>query len=248
MEIQRAVLLIADIGGYTRFMTEHRLALAHAQLLVAKLLESIIDAAGPMKLAKLEGDAAFLYAPISSEKQLAEVGDTVAQMRRAFRQQLQDLVVNNDCTCKGCDEVALLKLKFVVHAGEVAYQKVKRLTELAGVDVILVHRMLKNAVPLSEYVLMTEPVRTGIPEDIRGVCSSLEHDFENIGPTLTHYIDLVHLELAIPPVVKRSAVARFVSMMGLVASSVPYWLGLREPCVDFHNVEAQAPPARAVTR
>nr|WP_223740804.1 DUF2652 domain-containing protein [Corallococcus sp. AS-1-12] len=34
-------------------------------------------------------------------------------------------------------------LKFVAHAGEVAFQKVKHLTELAGVDVILVHREVR---------------------------------------------------------------------------------------------------------
>ena len=37
-------------------------------------------------------------------------------------------------------------------------QKVKNMTELAGVDVIVVHRMLKNAVPVPEYLLMTQPV------------------------------------------------------------------------------------------
>jgi len=45
-----------------------------------------------------------------------------------------------------------------VHVGEVADQKVKRHVELAGFDVILVHRMLKNMVPVAEYVLMTDPV------------------------------------------------------------------------------------------
>jgi hypothetical protein len=41
---------------------------------------------------------------------------------------------------------------------ETAVQRVKHLTELAGVDVILVHRMLKNDVPVAEYILMTEPM------------------------------------------------------------------------------------------
>jgi hypothetical protein len=34
-----------------------------------------------------------------------------------------------------------LKIKLVGHFGEAAVQKVKNLTELAGFDVILVHRM-----------------------------------------------------------------------------------------------------------
>lgn len=52
MGIQRAVLLIADIGGYTNYMHWNRKHLAHAQWTVAQLLESVIDAAKGMKLAK----------------------------------------------------------------------------------------------------------------------------------------------------------------------------------------------------
>lgn len=49
MGIQRAVLLIADIGGYTNYMHWNRKHLAHAQWTVAQLLESVIDAAKGMK-------------------------------------------------------------------------------------------------------------------------------------------------------------------------------------------------------
>jgi hypothetical protein len=49
MAIRRAVLLIADIGGYTRYMYWNRTHLAHAQLTVAALLESVIDAGRGLK-------------------------------------------------------------------------------------------------------------------------------------------------------------------------------------------------------
>ena len=61
MAIQRGVLIIADIGGYTHYMNWNRMHLAHAQLTVAALLESVIDAGKGLKLAKLEGDAAFFW-------------------------------------------------------------------------------------------------------------------------------------------------------------------------------------------
>ena len=60
--------------------------------------------------------------------------------------------------CDGCKQAGELKIKLVGHLGDVAVQRVKHLTEFAGVDVILVHRMLKNDVPLPEYLLMTDPV------------------------------------------------------------------------------------------
>ena len=54
----RAVLVIADIGGYTKFMKVHRINLAHAQYVVAQLLEAVIDGAGKkLELAKLESGA-----------------------------------------------------------------------------------------------------------------------------------------------------------------------------------------------
>jgi hypothetical protein len=45
MPVGRALLVIADIGGYTPFMRLHRTSLAHAQDVVARLLEAMIDAA-----------------------------------------------------------------------------------------------------------------------------------------------------------------------------------------------------------
>lgn len=42
MAAERAVLLIADISGYTEYMRTHRMSLAHAEV---KLLEKVIDAA-----------------------------------------------------------------------------------------------------------------------------------------------------------------------------------------------------------
>ena len=153
---QRALLVIADIGGYTRFMRVHRVNLAHAQYVVAQLLEAVIDGAEPkLKLAKLEGDAAFFYALLPEGKAdvaVAALADIVASIRHAFLARRTALDTDRVCSCDGCVQAGQLNLKFVAHVGEVAFQKVKRYTELAGVDVIFVHRLLKNGVPVPEYV------------------------------------------------------------------------------------------------
>src|SRR5215813_2641829 len=81
MIVQPTFLLIADIGGYTRFMKMHRMSLAHAQDIVARLLEAVIDATrSRLKLSKLEGDAAFFYLnyPEGTEPALAFVAEQVA--------------------------------------------------------------------------------------------------------------------------------------------------------------------------
>ena len=171
MAIQPTFLLIADIGGYTRFMKFHQASLAHAQEIVAQLLEAVIDATGAdLKLAKLEGDAAFFYLsfPPGREASLDFVAERAAAIYRAFHARASDLKINTLCVCDGCQQAGNLKIKLVGHFGECALQKVKNLTELAGVDVILVHRMLKNDVPIPEYMLMTEPVHQRIDPRMRG--------------------------------------------------------------------------------
>jgi hypothetical protein len=67
---ERKLLVIADIGGYTRFMRLHRTSLAHAEVTTARLLGRIIDAVPEFDLVEIEGDAAFLASD--------ELGDSVA--------------------------------------------------------------------------------------------------------------------------------------------------------------------------
>ncbi len=240
---EQMALLIADIGGYTRFMKHHRFSLAHAQELVASLLEAVIDAAKPFKLAKLEGDAAFLYAPKQSLTGAALVSK-VLKVRQAFLQKQQQLEMDRMCNCDGCMQVGQLTLKFVSHQGEAAFQKVKRLVELAGVDVILVHRMLKNDVPVPEYLLMTSGLEEGLDAAQRPLALRLEHEFEGLGPTTTHYLDLRQLPTEPPPPVRPSLFRKLALKLSFEGRSLPYLLGVKKACEGFRNVEvvSGAPP------
>src|SRR5437764_121901 len=40
---KNVILLLADISGYTRFMTAHEKALAHSQIVIKELIESILE-------------------------------------------------------------------------------------------------------------------------------------------------------------------------------------------------------------
>src|SRR3954453_11939165 len=60
---QPACFLIADISGYTRYLTG--VELDHAQDILADLMGAVVSALRPtFRLAQLEGDAAFTYAPL----------------------------------------------------------------------------------------------------------------------------------------------------------------------------------------
>ena len=233
MAIEKALLLIADIGGYTRFMRQHRFGLAHAQDTVAQLLEAVIDASGRFKLAKLEGDAAFFYAV---GEDTSPVAKQVAAIRRAFLERREQLAIDRMCNCDGCTQVGNLTLKFVAHAGEVAFQKVKHLTELAGVDVILLHRMLKNDVPISEYVLMTDAVHQHLGPELRQLSQGLEHDFEGMGRTSTHYIELSSLVTS-EPAPRPNLLRKLWNKLTMELRSLKYVLGFKEACEGFRNVE-----------
>jgi Protein of unknown function (DUF2652) len=234
MTIRRAVLLIADISGYTDYMQWNRGHLAHAQLTVAGLLESVIDAGKGLKLAKLEGDAAFFWAPDGDAKVV--VCDRLSRMRESFIAQRERFKRDIDCECASCEQLDKLSLKFVVHQGEVAEQRVKRHVELAGFDVILVHRMLKNLVPVIEYVLMTDPVAASLDEPMRELCKPLTHVFDGIGETLTHYIDIA--SWPVPPAPSGSSfVRRLRATMKFELSSLPFVLGVKEPAQGFRNLD-----------
>jgi class 3 adenylate cyclase len=239
MATQSTLLLIADIAGYTRFMKFHNASLAHAQEIVARLLEVVIDAAGPaLRLAKLEGDAAFFYMPVPADGVVdpAFIAGRAAAIYRAFHARAQDLQVNTLCPCDGCQQAGKLKIKLVGHVGGVALQKVKRLTELAGMDVIVVHRMLKNDVPIPEYLLVTEPVYSMLEPSLRERASPLDLELADIGSTPAYYLDLVACVGTLPPPRRLPPLARLARHLSLAVRTLPYELGLRKACIGYRNV------------
>lgn len=236
---QRALLVIADIGGYTRFMRVHRVNLAHAQYVIAQLLEAVIDGAEPrLTLAKLEGDAAFFYALVPEGKKtddVARLADMVASIRRAFVARRMELETDRLCNCDSCMQAGQLKLKFVAHVGEVAFQKVKRYTELAGVDVIFVHRLLKNSVPVPEYALMSEPVFQKV-EAFTPYGRPIVEDLEGLGHVSTFYVDLSEFARDQPAALEPSFARKLIAWFKMTVRSIPYFLGLRKSCDGFRNL------------
>jgi len=160
----RSLLVIADIGGYTKFMKLHRMSLAHSEDITGRLLRVLVESS-PLPLMEIEGDAAFFCAPLGEAD-----GDPTAlslAMHRAFHSQLDRMIALNMCSCDACMQSRNLKVKFVGHVGEVAKQTIGGREKVVGVDVIAVHRMLKNSVPVPEYVLMTEPLYERCSDEAR---------------------------------------------------------------------------------
>jgi len=159
MEVKQVVMVLADISGYTRFLRSHTTSLLHAEAIITELLEAVINhAEHPLTLSKLEGDAAFMYAPLEGDE-CAVTQDVLRQVTaffEAFKARERALIACDACVCDACRNIAQLKLKAFLHIGEAAIKKIRQFEELGGEEAILIHRLLKNTVPAKEYTLMTQ--------------------------------------------------------------------------------------------
>ena len=191
---QPTCFLIADISGYTGYLTE--VELDHAQDILADLVGAVVTALRPnFRLAKLEGDAAFMY--MTAEKvDGSMLLDTIEHCYFGFRRRRRDVRQATSCECNACVRIPDLDLKFVAHHGSAIQQKVAGRQELLGSDVIVVHRLLKNEVVeklgMSAYALISQklidvsdlaPAALGMREQIEtydriGAVPAWAHDLE----------------------------------------------------------------------
>ncbi|HET9851922.1 MAG TPA: DUF2652 domain-containing protein [Candidatus Limnocylindrales bacterium] len=162
--VERSCLLIADISGYTAYLAG--VELDHAQDILADLIGTVVTTLRPtFRLAKLEGDAAFMAAP-EGETDGSLLLDTIERCYFGFRRRRRDVRQATSCECDACMRIPDLNLKFVVHTGPVVRQDMAGLEELIGRDVIVVHRLLKNTVAeetgATAYALLTDACTTAM--------------------------------------------------------------------------------------
>jgi len=141
---ESACFVIADISGYTGFLAG--VELDHAHDIIADLMDTVVRGLRPpFRIAKFEGDAVFVYA-LTEKVDGSLLQDAVEASYFAFRRRLRTIKQATSCECNACRQMQTLDLKFVCHHGEFISHRMSGREELAGRDVILVHRLLKNAV------------------------------------------------------------------------------------------------------
>ena len=161
MKIQRGIIIIVDVSGYTGFLKMHAFSIVHAEWLISELMKSIAsEFKAPVKLNKLEGDAAMFFVPINDEDREDELVKLTTQSAlyafRAFKMKRDEMLAANLCPCCACPEIGKLSVKAIFHLGEVVEKKILGREELAGDTVIIAHRLLKNSLQSREYFLMTK--------------------------------------------------------------------------------------------
>ena len=195
-------LLLADISGYTSFLSnvelEHGLdfsgGIPAAYGILAALLDTVIEGIAPrFALVKLEGDAVFAAAPAGS---LDGQGDPVVEMigatYRAFVEARTRAIPSRDHICTACPAVAKLDLKAVLHRGPAVRQSVGTGSDLLGPAVTVAHRLLKNTVRERighrPYLFVTDAAATGLGLSDIGLAHG--EDYPDAGRIEGRIIDL----------------------------------------------------------
>jgi len=176
------ILLIADLSGYTSYLVGGEAE--EAPLIAGDLVQTIVDAlAGDYELGGLEGDAVFVHARVAGVSGSSVLAG-IARCYGAFRRRVESVRQATTCTCNACQQASDLDLKFFVHVGTAVPQRIAGRDELAGRDVILVHRLLKDSAPaasgMRSYVLLTEAAVNALAIDpaatgLERVSQSYEH-------------------------------------------------------------------------
>ena len=186
-------LVIADLTGYTAYLT--RSELEHAPMIAGDLLETIVGRLDPpFRLAKFEGDAAFLFVE-DGRADGSLLLDAIEASYVAFRRRLRSIDQASSCECNACSLAPRLDLKLFVHHGAYVRSRIAGRDELAGPDVILVHRLLKGmgaaAAHENGFALFTEPAidALGLERAGSGLIAA-EESIEHIGRVSTYTLDL----------------------------------------------------------
>lgn len=194
MAIESGFLVISDISGYTAFLTQTELE--HAEGIMKSLFDTLVKAVkSPLIVSKLEGDAVFAYAQQGSFVQGQTLLEAIENIYCAFAMSLETIQLNSSCTCKACELIPTLDLKFVLHHGTYILSEMGGRQELSGPNVILAHRLLKNNITKTTgntaYAYLTQACADAMAlgEMKQGMKVHNEH-YEHLGDVTGYIYDL----------------------------------------------------------
>ena len=180
MATHTGYLLVADISGYTAFLTTSEQD--HANPILQSLLTALVEGIGdPLHLWRMDGDAVLAY---STKKEFPS-GETFLgiceNLYNTFATQRQNIIANTTCGCRACANVGALDLKILAHHGDFEEMQIGPMTDISGADVILVHRMAKTDVRketgIDSYALFSDAAvkAMGIAAALVPYSQSIEH-------------------------------------------------------------------------
>ena len=191
-------LVIADLTGYTAYLSGGEIE--HAPTIAGDLIETVVGRLEPpFRLAKLEGDAAFLYVE-DGRADGSLLIDAIEVAYLAFRRRLRSIAQASACDCTACSTAPRLDLKFFVHHGEYVRTSIAGRDELAGASIIVVHRLLKGVAAAAAhdadgramgFAVFTGAAAAAMGVDLATLGATTDVEaIEHLGDVVTHTIDL----------------------------------------------------------
>lgn len=157
-------LILADISSYNAFVAGTEFD--HAQEIIRDLLEYLVSQLRPLlTLVQIEGDAIFAYTPEYRILRGETLFELVENTYIGFRNRLTSIKRHHTCTCKACQNIHLLDLKFFVHYGEYIEQSIEDHHDLLGHAPISVRKRewkepVADSTGWQGYALFTEEALT----------------------------------------------------------------------------------------
>jgi uncharacterized protein YndB with AHSA1/START domain len=186
-------LVLADLTGYTAYLSGSEIE--HAPAIAGDLLETIVGRLEPpFRLAKFEGDAAFMFVE-DGRADGSLLLDAIEAAYVAFRRRLRSIDQATTCDCNSCRLAPRLDLKVFIHHGAFVGSRIAGRDELAGSDVIVVHRLLKGTGAAESrangFALFTAAAvdALGLDPAALGLRSG-EESIEYLGGVSTYTLDL----------------------------------------------------------
>ena len=191
------LLCIPDISGFTEFMSQTDFELSSK--VIPSLLNKIIYSNEiELKISEIEGDAVLFFrkGEPPSFKTLIE---QCTNFYTEFYKQILNLQKEYNDTAQAFKIPEILGLKIVLHYGdEIGITSIGKRMKLMGEGVIIAHRLLKNEVPIDEYILISDKLlnhyKTG--KDDTFIWDELipgKINISHLGKIGFHYIDFSSL-------------------------------------------------------
>ncbi len=189
-------LLIPDMSGFTEFVSG--VELSHSRHIIAELLEIIIDANNlGFEVSEIEDDAVLFYR-LGPSPSLHTLREQAEIFYLKFHQYLRQIKRDTLCKCGACQNVGKLTLKIIAHYGEMSLIKIKDRVKLIGKDVIAAHRLMKNHVPSTEYLLVSQALLQASGEDFPASVREYREEYGLLGELIIYVHTLSHLRAQVP--------------------------------------------------
>jgi hypothetical protein len=249
--VSKGYFVVADISGYTAFLTQSELD--HAEVVLDILIKAQVEQFyDPFVVNSFRGDGILAYVLDNSGTYGLEFLHRLNDVYYNFTIQRETMYRNSTCPCLACQNIPSLDLKFFVHHGNFMLQKIGDREEMLGPDVIVVHRMMKNHVKeqtgVEAYTLLTDTALDALGlESLRPNLIPYQDEYEHIGKINMYVYDLMqeyNSQRERRRIEVTSDIAQFTLELTLPVPPITAWKFLMDPSKrkEFLRIESHFPP------